>query len=419
MRTVRDMRAQRARTVVLGVIAGLLFAGVVLRIHALPVAGRTPDERTYTAYATQIHEHGLGTIVTATRAYIDDPAVHVLPPPTRFGFNVPGAIAMLVTGHDGSDPIAWLSTLASVAMLGLVAYFAYQFLSPWIAIGGLAFLVASPVDLAMARRAWGDEMLAFTAFAMLLALVQHRVQPRGRVWGPVALALGVFAVWQKETGVLVLAVAGIGYLTAPGLTNRERLLMLRWAALAGVVTLGGLVLATGGLGNLVDVLQGNTRSVAGNEYAQQYQMGGPMYYVRGFAVLHAIPIALGCIGVVRTLIPRRHPETMGLPHYREALTVLSWFVVVLLGVALFYSPKNLRYVSVVYAPLYLLAAAMLYEAVRGLAMRRWGTLRDLYIGVAVLLAMSAVHDYQVFDKYFVQRAIPDLATPWFTGSPNR
>lgn len=419
MLTGRVAHPRQSYVVATGVIVALVLLGVSLRLHALPVASRTPDEQVYTGYANQIRHDGLGSIVTSTRQYIANPELHVFPPPTRFGFNIPGAVAMALTGRSNADAIAWMSTLVSGALLAMVAYFTFRVRGRWVAVGALAFLVASPVDLAMARRAWGDELLGVTAFAMLLALVMHRAEPRGRVWGPVALALGVWAVWQKETGLLVLGVATLGYLTAPRLAPRERLRLLRWAALAGVVTLAGLMLASGGLGNLVEVLRANTRSVARNEYAQQYQTGGPMYYVRGFALLQAVPIALGCVGVVRTLIRRHWPSRPRTPPPDDELVVLAWFVLVLLGVALCYSPKNLRYVSVVYAPLYILAAAQLHDLARSLAAQRWGSLRNIYVVIGVLLAGLSLHDYQTFDRYFIKRSIPDLATPWFTGQPNR
>jgi asparagine N-glycosylation enzyme membrane subunit Stt3 len=97
--------------------------------------------------------------------------------------------------------------------------------------------------------------------------------------------------------------------------------------------------------------------------------------------------------------------------------VLGTFVVVFLVVSCAYNSKNMRFLSPIYAPVAMLAGALLMRLANALRARlpllAW---RGVVLAAAAALVFSAWRDARRFDHYFNEMQIQDLATPWFTQS---
>ena len=195
-------------------------------------------------------------------------------------------------------------------------------------------------------------------------------------------------------------------------------LALGAGAVAVVVGVGVLAGACGGIDALWAATSAVTRANATNEYALNYQTGDATYYARGLAILQPIPMFLGLLGAV--LIVGQAPfarNTVTRPHRFAVLLVLSGFALVLAVVAVAYSQKNMRFVSALYAPLYLTAGALVQGVVGALTRRnsRSGA-RVAIAALVVLMLLSVLGDRARFERWFIRRGVPDLATPWFTGT---
>lgn len=399
---------------VLGILVVLFALGAFLRVHYFPVAARTLDERIYARYSEELARRGPAALPAMVRDYIDRPAMHVCPPPTRIGYIGLGAAAMRLSGAFTANALAWVSFAASVLLMLLLVRFGLEFLGGWTTAVALAFFVASPLDLAMARRAWVDELLSLVALAMLYALLRVRVAPGRRRWAAAVLALGVFSLWLKETGGLFFILGMLGLAWAHG---RGAAAAAAAGALALALGIAVLVAASGGPAALAAAVSAAARAAATNEYVLRYQTGDAMYYVRGLAALQPAPMLLGFLvaALVACRVRLRGGETPA-PRRLDALRILSAFSLVLVAVAIAHPQKNLRFIGAAFAPVYLLAGAGIQELVavplrdtsRALA-------RTVGIAVAAFLLLSLLADRARFEHHFVRARVPDLATPWFTG----
>ena len=140
------------------------------------------------------------------------------------------------------------------------------------------------------------------------------------------------------------------------------------------------------------------------------------YYVTGLRLLQPVPWALGVLAALLAVLrPRALTGPTASPHRSTALRLLGGYVLVFLAVSCAYSSKNMRFLSPLYAPVALLAAAFVVRVFAALRARlpaaAW---RTAVAAVAIVLALSAWADARRFDHYFNEIQIQDLATPWFT-----
>jgi drug/metabolite transporter (DMT)-like permease len=145
-------------------------------------------------------------------------------------------------------------------------------------------------------------------------------------------------------------------------------------------------------------------------------MGGVGYYLTGLRILQPVPFLLGAMGAVLAVlrVPFAPPGAEA-SRSRGALAALGGIVLGFGAVAFSYYSKNLRFLSPIYAPVCLLAAALVVSALASLRARAPRPVAWVGVAVVVLaLAASAVLDVRRFDHYFNELQMQDLATPWFT-----
>jgi 4-amino-4-deoxy-L-arabinose transferase-like glycosyltransferase len=302
-------------------------------------------------------------------------------------------------------------------MLLVIYAFAWP-LDPWAAAIALLFAAFSPLDLAMARRAWPDELLSLCSALIALLLVRACAKPANRRAAVAALALGAYATLVKETGALLLAFAAlllaISSWRARGPTSAVRWLLGGLAALAAAV--GLTALAFRGFAPVWGALSAMQRAAVHNKYVLQYQTGDVRYYARGLALLQPLPMLLGFAGAAFALKPTAWLagglRGRAVP---TALVTLGWMTLVLASAMTALPQKNLRFLSPIYPLLFLLAGALIVGAWRALAVRMTRPARAASAtAIAVALIGAAWLDHARFVDYFVTRGIADLAVPWFT-----
>ena len=402
-------------------IALLIALGVTLRVIDFPVAVYTPDEDAYADfYATPIFENGAGALPRLVREYNARPDMLQFPSPTRVGHLWVIVGFMNLLGRATIQNAAWASAAASFLILLLIARIGLRSLSPWATAIALLFAVVSPLDRAMARRVWGDELFALCALASLHAFIAWAAGARRARWWVLCLGLAGFSILVKETGLVVLGCATVGLAIVAWRASGPRGAALAVVAGAAtlVVSVGVLALACGGLEPLRATFARVAAASHGNDYMMKYQTGGPGYYVRGLMLLQPVPMVLGLLGAVGVAL--RWPalrSSFRTPRAQTALATLAAFTLAFVALALVWPQKNMRFLSPIYAPLDLLAGAAVVAALG--AGRRWLPAPAHRIGVAlvaVALLAAAIADQQRFVELFIRRGIPDLATPWFTAA---
>lgn len=400
-------------------IALLIALGVTLRVLDFPVAVYTPDEDAYADfYATPIYDNGAGELPKLVREYNARPDMLQFPSPTRVGHLWAIVGFMNLLGRATIQNAAWASAAASMLILLLIARIGLRSLNPWATAIALLFAVVSPLDRAMARRVWGDELFAACALATLHAFIAWASGPRRTRWMVLCLVFAGYSILIKETGLMVLgcATAGLAIVAWRASGPRGAALALLAGAATLVASIAALAIACGGLEPLRATFARMAAASHGNEYMMKYQTGGPGYYVRGLMALQPLPIILGLLGAVAVAL--RWPAlrwSFKTPRAQTALATLAAFTLAFAALALVWPQKNLRFLSPIYAPLDLLAGAALWAALNA---RRWRlpapALRIGVALVAVALLAAAIADQQRFVELFLRRGIPDLATPWFT-----
>jgi len=406
----------------LALVAGLLAVGIALRVVHFQVNVYTPDEDAYAHfYALPMHSGGLGELPRLVREYNARPDMSQYPPPTRVGHLWAIVGLMDLTASSTIQTAACVSAIASILMLLLITRIGLGFLNAWVAVLALLFAVVSPLDLALARRVWGDELVALLALAAAWAFLEHAAGGRHRSWKIACLAFSGYSILVKETGLLLLALATIGLAAVAWRAAGAR--GAAGALLGGLITLlvslATIAAACGGLEPFLATLARAASANPVTAYSRDYQSGGPLYYARGLALLQPLPVALGllsaALAAVRAPLMCRSWES---PRARGTLLTLAWLALGVSSVALAWPLKNMRFLSPIYAPLDLLAASLLGSAMRWLRVRWPGTpfRVGVALGAAVLLA-AAFADHQRFVEFFIRRGIPDLATPWFLRAP--
>ena len=402
----------------LAACAAVFALAVGLRVAWFAVPERSPDERLYTEFGHDIAQEGLAWFPHKVASYTAREN-YSYPWVQRAGFLSLVALAQVVTGR--ADPVAGelLSCTASIAMVALTGVLTWYLLSPWCAALALLFLATSPLDLALARRAWQDDVVAIATLLMLTLLLKALARPAERRWRIAFFVVSGASLLIKESTLLPFGFGTLALAIDAGMRARD----LRRAAvpqLSGaivtVAVLGAIVALCGGIAPLGALVKLTPAAWAPDDYLRDYQTGGVDYYVTGLRLLQPVPWLLGIAAALLSAVGA--PLLTG-PWRTEsggrALRLLGGYVLFFLVVSCVYSSKNMRFLSPLYAPVAILAAALVRALVAWLRARlaapAW---RVAMAGLVLLLLGAAVADTRRFDHYFNQLQIQDLATPWFT-----
>jgi hypothetical protein len=411
------VRPRPKRAAPIALTALVLAVAATARIAWFPVADRSPDEQLWTEFGAGISRQGPAYVTHLVRAFNRDEDVEY-PWAQRAGYSCLVGLVMRASGDTTVHATEALSTGASLGAVAGTGAIALDLLDPWVAPITALFFAASPLDLALARRAWQDDVMALLTVLMLWSFLRHAA--RGRRASLVAfLALSAFALTIKESAVIPY---GIGVLGLAWIAWRRArrpaavVAALAWGALPALAAGAAIVAIAGGPGELRHVLELAREANAPDEYMRHYQSGGPGYYLVGLGLLQPVPFALGSVAMLLALArPAWLAPGPGRATGRASLVAIAALVAGFAAVAFAYSSKNMRFLSPIYGPVFLLAAALVHSlvgAVRSRVPRAAGIV--LAAVAAVALAGSAALDLRRFDHYFNELQIQDLATPWFT-----
>jgi hypothetical protein len=407
------------RRLALALTIALVTLGVALRIAYVNVPVYTPDEDAYANfYASNLLFHGFSSWPEIVREYQRRPEMLQFPSPTRVGHLAAIVGWMQIRGSTSIRAAAEVSVIASCLGLVLVGAIAWEFIAPWAAPLAVGFAAVAPLDRALSRRVWGDSLVALLVLAMLYAFARHLRQPERRRWNLAVFALGAATVLVKESGLFFLALGTLGmviFRPGRGVARAGLGFNLAAAALALAVAVATLALASGGLAPLRATFARAAVAASSNAYMQEFQRGGPGYYVTGFARTQPVSMLLGFAAAVAALAAPGWRRRLATPWARSTVVTFAVLVLAYAALAFVYPQKNLRFLSPLFAPLDLLAAWLVWTVLDSLRTRlpRRAFVTAL-VSTIILLAASAIFEQQRFVHYFIDHGVPDLATPWFT-----
>ena len=409
---------RRAPWAPLAACVAVLAVAVTLRVVWFGVADRSPDEQLYTQFGRGIAHEGLAWFPRTVAAYtgegdVEYPWVH------RAGFLSLVALAQVVSGRH--DPVAGelLSCTTSIAAVALTGVLAWVLLSPWCAVLAMLFLAVSPLDLALARRAWQDDVVALATLSIVALLLKALARPDERRWRVAFFLVSGVTLLIKESVALPFGFGGCVLAWDSWVRSRDArraVAPLAWGAAVTALVIGAVIALCGGLAPARALLAMTPEAWAPDAYLREYQTGGVGYYVIGLRILQPVPWLLGCIAAALAVVDApllRGPWCAA--SGGRALRVLGGYVFFFLTVSCIYSSKNMRFLSPIYSPVAMLAAALVMSVLRWLEARApLAARRGAVAVVAGLLLLAAWSDARRFDHYFNEIQIQDLATPWFT-----
>jgi 4-amino-4-deoxy-L-arabinose transferase-like glycosyltransferase len=397
----------------------VIFALVVARLLMASLASIVfygeVDEGQYFYYALKVMLEGIPAFKDILNTYIANSSIWGLPVPMRFGFIIVSSFFCGVFG----------TTYYSLVFLSCSAFFAAVFFSYWLSrrifgqnvafLAGLLFL-ASPLSLALSRRALSDSCANFFLLSAVLLQIDYYVcgRPIWKKW--MLVAVFFLALAFKESNILFiipLAASSLAFFTLKDF----RLACRDWFIIYVLPVLTILIVYKILFVNLGDVFAIFIflPSAVSQYYVANYQSGPWFRYLMDFLLISPWVMILGIYYTIH-IFSRFHAENPGpeadavisargvalMPECsanksRQGELALALFVVTTIFVFSFF-PKNLRYISVLDYPLRVFTVMALFNA------RRKG---PSFLIVFIVIAFICLADMANCFSIFVQGQLYD------------
>jgi len=185
--------------------------------------------------------------------------------------------------------------------------------------------------------------------------------------------------------------------------------------LAGLaITIGWLAISVGGLSVLANIVTNIPSSNAENLDAIQYQSGPGYLLLRALEIMSPVTAVLGLVGLGVLLFSHRKLNLLHVPAEAANWQVVGWITLFMLAYLalpmLLPHWLNLRYISVLFGPFYLIAGLGFWYCA-SLCWNRLKTFdRRVFAGLAIAaLSIVAVADYHRFQRIFIRDGLIDLS----------
>lgn len=387
----------------------VLAIGMGLRINNLNnITRRSRDEQIYTQQARIIALEGGEGIKLLIREYNLNKELWIYPPPTRLGYLWLLASVMKITDSADEKVGAYVSSTFSIIALLLLIVCGLRFFNPWIALNALLFMSVSPMDLAIARRTWQDAMLGCVGLSLIYFCCELTRNTHKIIWYILFVIVGSYSILIKESGIFIYGLCMLWLLWVLFIKEKSYLkgflLMIVSAAGAGISILT-LAHAAGGIGPVIEVLTHVKEAMPTNIYAVEYQSGPWYHFLQGFWIIspvNAFLCVLGIAGAFPTFLPNNKN--------RNAIFGTIFFMLAFMTITIV-TPycQNLRYVSVLFVPFYLMAGLGLWHIVSFTKVKTGNYFFYIAIAFIIAIILTAARDYRNFKKIFLKAGIPDVS----------
>jgi len=387
----------------------VLAVGMGLRINNLNnIAGRSPDEKIYTQEAKIIALKGWKGTRLLIQEYNLNKELWIYPPPIRLGYLWLVASVMKMTNSMEEKVGAYISCAFSIISLLLLIVLGLRFFNPWITLSALLFMSVSPMDLAISRRTWQDAMLGCIGLSLIYFCCELTRNTHKLIWYIPFIIVGSYCILIKESGMLIYGLCTFWILWIIFVKERSFLKGFIFMIVSGVAisaSLLTLVYAAGGIKPIIEVLTHIKEAMPTNIYAVEYQSGPWYYFLQGFWIISPVNAFLCVFGIAGAFL-----SSLPNDKNRSAIFSIIFFMVVFMTITIL-TPycQNLRYVSVLYGPFYLMAGLGLWYIVSFIKLKTKDSF--VYIAIAFIIAiiLVAAGDYRNFKKIFVRTGILDVS----------
>lgn len=262
-------RLNSSRSVPLACLIAALCVGAFLRIYPSATADAVGfDEKFYSLNASTLTAVGLAQYPRLVQKFLEvqRQIVGAIIPPTRVTFICAASLWQRTFHCSAGLAVRSVACLGSVLALLVGAIFLVRASGLHKAAYGAALLACAPLGIQLGQRAYIDGFFAFWAVLTLWTFWEASRKGRHPAWlWAYSIALGL-TILTKENSLFLCA--GISVLFLAQCFKEKR---LDWAlAIAtvagGLLGLGGLIVACGGLSLLLEVLRSNRHAIYQTSY---------------------------------------------------------------------------------------------------------------------------------------------------------
>jgi hypothetical protein len=374
---------------------------------------RSPDEYTYTHFASVLADQGPAAFPGEFKIYNADPRFWDHPSPARFGHVVLISGLMRITGTRNARSGAAVSWFFSGLSLLLVAWLSLRFFNRWVAILSVTFLSFSFVELAVSRRAWQDATIGFAGLLLVCLTCAIAASPKRRVLHIAFFATGAWSLLIKESGWVSLGIC-ILWLTGVAIFQErswQLVKVLLVGGLASVAVYFAILSALAGGPEPVVMAQIHLlRGAANSPYGVNYD--GPWYQVAYLLWLIGPLTAIAALFGLLTAVGVRRDSVragLGIRDWRaaqlSALVLFLFIAITSLGVHL----QCLRLISPSDGPYCILAAFGVWSVFSFAQSASPNFGRIVFPVLAIALIAEFTVEYRTFNEVVIKSGMEDLA----------
>lgn len=384
----------------------VLIFSITLHVHNFSNP-KTPflDEYVYTFQANAVmHDGPIQGIRNLVKHYNDSPQLWKFPPPTRMGFIWLSAGAMQVIPHAGQQAVAYLSLGATILSLLLLCVVTIRFFGIWASLYSVLFFAISPVTLILSGRALQDSLVGFLGLLLVyLALeINRRVATRVPLFLQIAfIGLGSLCFFIKGS-LLVFYFLWIIWLLYRFFSCKIPLRKIMQFICYIVVGLVLVVLfsfyAAGGFNQLVSIWGHELQLIMVNRFALMHQNGPWYQYIISLFVMSPITVLAIILGTGMVLGCYGYTKDSTAVVNNETLALMFCFMALLITSCLSHNLQNMRYLTIILAPFYILGGIGL-KIFYDNFIKKINSAKFTSICLLVLLAVILSSGIQSYKKY--------------------
>ena len=397
-------------------VLSILCLGVFLRFSNQNNVGlRSPDEQIYTVQANVVEEKGTKGISFLIEQHKKNKQLWIYPPPTRVGYLWILAVVMKFTNNQGIEVGAKISFFFSVWSLLLLIVIGLKFFNRFITLYALIFMSVSPLAIAISRRTWQDAILGFIGF-LLIYFCCEIIRNSGKIiWYVLFVVVGSFAFLIKESGVVIYGLCIIWLLWVLLKEKKYFLkgIFLLICSILGIsISVWYLIFVSGGFSSLIETFMKIKEAMPTNIYAIQYQSEPWYQFLGGFFIMSPLSAFLSFIGIRNILLSKKNGEELFIKNKsKEIFSGILFFMITFIVItSLTPYCQNLRYLSVLFGPFYLISGLGLWGIITYAKIKLNKFCFNLtIIFILIVCVLGAISDYKRYNKIFVKKRILDTS----------
>ena len=412
----RNNRPRLVTAVWLGLFVVVTMTAITLRLSNREVASRSPDEEVYMYHATRVAGSGIEGGRSLVQEYNRDTRMWIYPTPIRLGYIYLVAAVMKLSGSSAERAAVSISSVFSIGGFFVAALFGLRFFERWAVLTGLALLSVSPIELAIARRAWQDSVWGCVGLLLFYFCLEASISKRPKIWRICFWAVGAYYLTIKGSALVVYGLCTFWLVGSAWLKEgslRKCFYLVIVSALVGAASFAALAWCSGGSFSVMETIQHSMLARRWNQYGHQFQSGPWYWFFLGFVTLSPITLLLCVAGIAMMILPKGAGVVGPNPGMRQrhaAWAIIYLIFTLLIAATVPADLKNLRFVTVLVGPCCLLSglAVVYLLAFARMKLPVWGYHFAAY-AVALGLALTCLTDYRRFERIFVRNGLNDLA----------